>query len=130
MERDNFTCQLCKDTVSTLNVHHKKYTENDVWNEKNENLVTICKYCHNIMHQDDSFIKNRFFDWKAIIYRTLYWDIDGTEAFDVIISFNHMIEFWKQIDSKYDGIKSTKVNILYRESFEILRKSIPEVENV
>ena len=129
MQRDNFTCQLCNDTETTLNIHHKEYTKKDIWNEKNENLVTICKLCHNIMHQDDSFIKNRFFDWKAIIYRTLYWDINDTKAYDVIVVFSHVIEIWKQTDSKYDGIKASKMVSVYRESFEMLRKSIPEVDN-
>lgn len=43
--RDNFTCQLCDDTKTTLNVHHLKYTRLP-WEAKDEDLITYCEYCH------------------------------------------------------------------------------------
>lgn len=47
MERDNFTCLMCKSTAQTLNVHHGFYKKNtDPWDYPNETLHTICEECH------------------------------------------------------------------------------------
>lgn len=52
MERDNFTCVLCGDTESTLNVHHTEYIGNP-WDAKDETLKTVCHECHRIIHMVD-----------------------------------------------------------------------------
>ena len=47
MERDDFTCQECKNTEKTLHVHHKQYEKGkDPWDYLDENLITLCKDCH------------------------------------------------------------------------------------
>lgn len=46
MKRDKFKCKCCKDTETTLNVHHLEYTASDIWDEPKENLVTVCEHCH------------------------------------------------------------------------------------
>lgn len=52
MQRDHFTCQHCKDTKSTLNVHHCYYgkTVDGVrrmpWDYEISSLVTLCEDCH------------------------------------------------------------------------------------
>ncbi len=51
MGRDNFRCQSCWSKKNTLNVHHKKYTAKNIWDEPSENLTTICKNCHDIYHR-------------------------------------------------------------------------------
>ncbi len=46
-ERDLFQCQICGDTKSNLQVHHKKYYPGlDPWQYLPADLVTICKDCH------------------------------------------------------------------------------------
>ena len=46
-ERDNWTCQLCSDTDSTLVVHHRLYLPNmEPWDYPDEFLVTLCESCH------------------------------------------------------------------------------------
>ena len=46
-ERDNHTCQLCKDTETTLQVHHLFYAKGyEPWDYKDEDLITYCKHCH------------------------------------------------------------------------------------
>jgi hypothetical protein len=50
MERDNFTCQLCSDTETTLNVHHLKYDPSgNPWDVEDEFLVTYCYPCHRVV---------------------------------------------------------------------------------
>lgn len=48
LERDNFTCQMCKDEETELHIHHKKYGHENPWDNNNEDLITYCKYCHEI----------------------------------------------------------------------------------
>jgi len=47
MNRDEFACQLCFDSKSTLNVHHRYYDfGKDPWEYPLEALVTLCESCH------------------------------------------------------------------------------------
>lgn len=43
--RDKFTCKLCKDTKTTLQVHHLSYSGNP-WESLNKDLITLCEHCH------------------------------------------------------------------------------------
>jgi len=46
-ERDEFMCQRCQDTESTLNVHHLKYTTGkEPWEYPMANFITLCESCH------------------------------------------------------------------------------------
>lgn len=48
--RDNYACQKCGAT-SHLNVHHLSYKKNKLaWEYPNEQLITLCKYCHENEH--------------------------------------------------------------------------------
>ncbi len=47
MRRDSFTCQVCGDTKTALNVHHKQYFNGKKpWEYKDEDLITLCECCH------------------------------------------------------------------------------------
>lgn len=49
LKRDQWTCQICNDTESTLNVHHRYYLENhDPWDYPMKAFVTLCNDCHKI----------------------------------------------------------------------------------
>ena len=46
-ERDDWTCQNCFDTESTLAVHHRIYLPNiEPWDYPDELLITYCEDCH------------------------------------------------------------------------------------
>lgn len=50
LERDSFTCQGCKETKHTLNIHHKYYDfKLEPWEYNNLTLVTLCDRCHTEM---------------------------------------------------------------------------------
>lgn len=50
LERDEFTCKLCNDKNETLHVHHLSYeNKKDPWDVKDENLITYCKVCHELV---------------------------------------------------------------------------------
>jgi hypothetical protein len=47
MSRDEFTCQSCNDSQSTLNVHHMTYVYGlEPWDYPDTNFITLCEYCH------------------------------------------------------------------------------------
>jgi hypothetical protein len=48
MKRDDFACQSCGDTETTLNVHHTSpYRKNTkIWEYENDELITLCANCH------------------------------------------------------------------------------------
>lgn len=45
LNRDKFTCKLCKDTETTLQVHHLEYYGNP-WDAESKCLITLCEHCH------------------------------------------------------------------------------------
>lgn len=51
MARDNFACQGCFDSESTLSVHHRYYiTGREPWEYPSWAYVTLCKDCHKHHH--------------------------------------------------------------------------------
>ena len=47
LERDEFTCQSCFDSESTLHVHHRYYTQGaEPWEYPDSALQTLCEGCH------------------------------------------------------------------------------------
>lgn len=47
LERDDWACQICSDTESTLHVHHRYYLGNrEPWEYRLDALVTLCELCH------------------------------------------------------------------------------------
>lgn len=58
LQRDNFTCQKCSDTLSTLHVHHKWYNKGCLpWEYPDEALITLCDLCH---------AKEEFYKWLNV----------------------------------------------------------------
>ncbi len=48
-ERDKFTCQICLDTETQLQVHHKEYDKKYktlAWDYPDTNYTTLCSDCH------------------------------------------------------------------------------------
>lgn len=48
MKRDNWTCILCG--AKATQVHHKKYAKKNIGNEPIDWLVSVCKPCHEKLH--------------------------------------------------------------------------------
>ena len=49
LHRDNYTCQCCGKKNCRLEVHHIKFRRNGGTNDE-ENLITLCKECHDGVH--------------------------------------------------------------------------------
>lgn len=46
LERDDWACQKCFDTESTLHIHHRYYKKCEPWEYPDDALVTLCEECH------------------------------------------------------------------------------------
>ena len=47
LQRDEFACQNCFDTETTLHVHHRYYKKGNLpWDYPEKSLVTLCEICH------------------------------------------------------------------------------------
>lgn len=52
LNRDEFTCQMCSDSESTLHVHHKRYIKGvKPWDYASHDLATVCENCHEEAHE-------------------------------------------------------------------------------
>ena len=71
LDRDQFTCKLCKDTETTLHIHHKYYEDGCApWEYPNTALVTLCEHCHKEVEDH----KNSIEDFSEIkIYKSNNW---------------------------------------------------------
>jgi len=49
LKRDNYTCAICNKYGGRLEVHHKTYKRHG--NESVNDLVTLCKECHDKHHK-------------------------------------------------------------------------------
>lgn len=56
LNRDNFTCQMCGDTNSTLHVHHTIYIPGkNIWDYNDLQLITLCDKCHSKEHYSEEY---------------------------------------------------------------------------
>jgi 5-methylcytosine-specific restriction endonuclease McrA len=44
-DRDKWTCRMCGDKATSLQVHHLKYN-GEPWEAKKADLITLCHDCH------------------------------------------------------------------------------------
>lgn len=66
MQNDNFTCQLCGDTDSMLNVHHLSYhKDRNIWEYEDWELITLCENCHKEEHSSMDDIINEIESIKS-----------------------------------------------------------------
>jgi 5-methylcytosine-specific restriction endonuclease McrA len=54
LKRDGYKCTLCESTIK-LHVHHIVSRKDEGQNNK-ENLITVCKECHLMLHEDSPHI--------------------------------------------------------------------------
>jgi len=66
MQIDNFTCQMCGDKESTLNVHHIHYSDDrNYWEYDDWELITLCERCHESEHGNNETISNQIKQLKS-----------------------------------------------------------------
>lgn len=50
LTRKGLVCYCCGDAKSYLDIHHRKYiTHGNPWDSPDEDLIPVCRKCHNII---------------------------------------------------------------------------------
>jgi hypothetical protein len=61
-KRDNYKCSKCNRSNITLNIHHLDGSNDGYWedaNNKINNLITLCIYCHSEAHKGENITRKR-----------------------------------------------------------------------
>lgn len=57
MQQQDFVCEGCYDSQSTLHVHHKIYFKGrEPWEYDLDQLALLCESCHESEHENDTFM--------------------------------------------------------------------------
>jgi hypothetical protein len=53
MQANDFSCEICGDKESTLNIHHKQYLRgHEPWEYNKNQLSCLCEFCHEETHSN------------------------------------------------------------------------------
>lgn len=127
LERDDWSCQKCSDTESTLVVHHRRYIYGkDPWDYPNYMLVTLCESCHETERETRQeyedmlleILKEKFFADDLYSLTCGFCNVKLKYPSEV---FSNIMEWFLQNDDLVD-----KVSDLY---FEDLNKKLEERRN-
>lgn len=69
LHRDNYTCQCCGKKNCRLEVHHIKFRSNGGTDDE-ENLITLCKECHDGVHAGTIVLNKKPKKSKCLKYAT------------------------------------------------------------
>jgi len=59
LERAGWACQCCKDTKSTLHIHHLVYSKGAPWDAPDDTLECLCDGCHDFREHFNTFWQGR-----------------------------------------------------------------------
>jgi hypothetical protein len=118
MEAADFSCEICGDNESTLNVHHKEYFKgHEPWDYHIGQLSVLCEDCHEEQHDNLDLLKivTSYLPLDGFMNRTecafLLAGVSGLSYESVItVSCLNEIEYHKKIHtlglkirSKFNG---------------------------
>ncbi len=72
LERDNYRCTVCNSDKG-LQVHHKTYK--NIFNEKQSDLITLCRTCHNTHHNNMNNIARINIIIKIVIVLSIIYGV-------------------------------------------------------
>jgi hypothetical protein len=125
MEYREFSCEICGDSTSTLNVHHKEYfKDHEPWEYQVGQLACLCESCHESTHDELDLLK-----WVCS-----YVNLDGAEnrtevafmlAGYIGIDYEGMLCFSCQNSANWNNnpyIAGRKANEIYRKTWNKKKK--------
>jgi 5-methylcytosine-specific restriction endonuclease McrA len=73
LNRDNFTCRLCRSTIDELHVHHLRYRKSAAgpWDYPDDDLLTLCLDCHDLAHKMSG--RQKFKIFHCVMEQIEYW---------------------------------------------------------
>lgn len=87
LNRDNFTCQYCKDAETELQIHHLEYN-GEPWNVSSDKLITLCKNCHEIESTCGKIVKAELIAFVKVYRLKDSLFILDYKTNEVIVRFN------------------------------------------
>lgn len=85
LERDEWKCQFCDDSESTLHVHHRRYIRgSDPWDYPPELLVTLCEDCHEMEREGWPEAETALID----ALRSKFW---SNEVHEIATGFEELV---------------------------------------
>jgi len=83
LNRDQWTCQKCKDKDSTLHVHHRYYVFGcEPWEVPDEALVTVCFVCH---EEEEGIAKEAKSKLLTVFLNAGFFYTDIQEPFSLLL---------------------------------------------
>lgn len=127
LQRDDWTCQKCRDSKSTLNVHHRYYVAgNDPWDYPPAVLVTLCEICHEREGEERRSAEARIIKAlraagafnSELVELSEVFERENLSYYDWQILIEHLTNtlpgqkeiggFWKQLGAEFFGISDRK----------------------
>ncbi len=111
LNRDQFTCQLCSDETTELQVHHLSYEYGkEPWEYPNENFVTYCRFCHKLIEhfKSSSFkpvIATRMYKNQLFLICIVHNNENGNSGVSIKY-LNEFDELCNLIDLSEDAINT------------------------
>lgn len=122
MQKDNFTCQLCGDTESMLNVHHLCYhKDSKIWEYEDWELITLCENCHKDEHSSMDDIMNEIESIKSrgVTMREI---VSALESIDILLYFGNDDCINRMVGDDSSMGRENDIKLLY-ERRKLLKKS-------
>lgn len=115
LDRDEWTCKICKHKEITLHVHHKIYSKGNPWDIDSDCLVTLCEDCH---ESEQSSMKESIKEFTSIVKSAFF----SKQIDDLTMGF---LEASKRLSS--DQLTKVLFRILYNK--DLLEKLLVHVES-
>jgi len=101
-KRDNNKCVIC-DSKLNLNCHHISYE--NIYNEKDEDLITLCNICHNNEHNKINAMELSVNDYYKLI-NNYYWNNLKKQIKierEAMYLFDNVYDYYGEIYYKING---------------------------
>jgi hypothetical protein len=124
LERDKFTCQLCGDTETTLDVHHFCYhVSGDPWGVDDSCLTTYCRHCHEMVEKINwdkvSILKVRKIKISKELYQLFVYAIAEKHGKQIIVIENNEIKAFFSEKALSELVSfSTEINFIPKHNAE------------
>lgn len=119
MERDNWACQECFDTTTTLNVHHLIYEKGvEPWQYADIYLITLCENCHQKNHSHRPVIESDIIGCLKVQLKDMF----------ILKKFYDLIQshyFLPELTVLMDELGQTEVVTILMEAVEKQRAASP-----
>ncbi len=105
----NNICECCGETFTSrqLEIHHRNHNEGD---NRRENLVVICKKCHDMIHQQEGGLRNKSQeDVSALEYGDINKNIGDmySKGYGVKVNTHKAAEHYQFAAEGYESASST-----------------------